>query len=115
MTIIACSTGNLIYLEPYNDGRVIYTFHYYAPIMFTHQGAYWDTLLGYLSGYPFPYDSSRMPEIHKQWNTTTYLINLYNNYKEDATVEQIRKDITSYADWAEQNGRLVFCGHHRIC
>lgn len=112
--IIACSTGNLIYLEPYNDGRVIYTFHYYSPIMFTHQGAYWDTLLGYLSGYPFPYDSSRMPEIHKQWNNNTYLINLYNSYKEDATVEQIRKDITSYADWAEQNGRLLFCGEFGV-
>ncbi len=115
--IIATNIGKaeeLLNLPEYDDPRVIYTFHYYAPIMFTHQGAYWDTLLGYLSGYPFPYDSSRMPEIHKQWNNTTYLINLYNNYKEDATVEQIRKDITSYADWAEQNGRLLFCGEFGV-
>ncbi|MFQ3670170.1 MAG: cellulase family glycosylhydrolase, partial [Verrucomicrobiia bacterium] len=31
----------LVLLEPYSDGNVVYTFHWYDPFIFTHQGATW--------------------------------------------------------------------------
>ena len=110
--IIATNIGKaeeLLNLPEYDDPRVIYTFHYYAPIMFTHQGVYWDEYLGYLSGYPFPYDASRMPARHSKW-TSEYCVNLYNSYTNDATAEKIKQDITKIADRAKQKGKLVFCG-----
>lgn len=105
-----CYPKNLKELPEYNDPRVVYTFHYYDPIVFTHQLAYWDENLGKLSGYPFPYDASRMPEIHQDWQKEPYLTFLYNSYPEMATANQIRKDISELADWALQQGKLLFCG-----
>lgn len=105
-----CYPERLSELPEYDDPRVIYTFHYYNPLMFTHQDAYWDENLKYLSGYPFPYDASRMPEIHPHWQKEPYLTYLYNNYPNDATVDKIRKDITKAAEWATQHGKLLFCG-----
>lgn len=97
-------------LPEYNDPRVIYTFHYYNPTLFTHQSAYWDENFVQLSGYPFPYDASRIPAITDQWQKESYLTFLYNSYKEAATVSRIREEITEVANWAAQHGKLVFCG-----
>jgi endoglucanase len=59
-TIIA--TGNhwggvegLLELEPVRDSNVIYSFHDYDPMTFTHQGATWSTAyLKTLRGVPYP-------------------------------------------------------------
>ncbi len=114
LIIVATGWGshpeNLQDLPEYNDPRVIYTFHYYNPQMFTHQKAYWDGNFVNLSGYPFPYDGARMPSIHPKWQEEPYLAFLYNNYAEAATVNKIREEITEVADWASQHGKLIFCG-----
>lgn len=114
LIIVATGWGsgpkNLFDLPDYNDPRVIYTFHYYNPQMFTHQGAYWDENYVTLSDYPFPYDASRMPAINQKWQGESYLSYLYSRYEEAATVNKIREEITEVADWASQNGKLVFCG-----
>ena len=33
----------VLHLDPPSDSRVIYSFHCYEPLKFTHQGAHWDT------------------------------------------------------------------------
>lgn len=101
---------NLQDLPEYNDPRVIYSFHYYNPSMFTHQGAYWSENEGVLSDIPFPYDAARMPEIHPHWQKESYLAFLYERYTEHATVARIREEIQYAADWAAEHGKLVFCG-----
>lgn len=114
LIIIATGWGsspyNLQDLPEYNDPRIIYSFHYYNPSMFTHQGAYWSGNEGKLSGYPFPYDAARMPAIHPAWEKEPYLAFLYTRYPENATVEKIREEIGFAADWAKQHGKLLFCG-----
>lgn len=118
LIIVATGWGsgpkNLFDLPDYNDPRVIYTFHYYNPQMFTHQGAYWDENYVTLSDYPFPYDASRMPAINQKWQGESYLSYLYSRYEEAATVNKIREEITEVADWASQNGKLVFCGEFGV-
>lgn len=109
-TAWGCYPEKLCELPEYDDSRVIYTFHYYNPMMFTHQSAYWSEYEKYLSGYPFPYDASRMPAIHPKWQAEPYLTYLYDHYAEMATVGKIRADIAEAADWASQHGKLLFCG-----
>lgn len=49
-------------LPVYKDSRLVYTFHYYDPFLFTHQGASWAGMEHVTQGIPFPYDASRMPD-----------------------------------------------------
>ena len=43
--------------KPFDDPNIIYTFHYYDPFIFTHQGATWSAKgLPELKGVPFPAD-----------------------------------------------------------
>jgi hypothetical protein len=65
MTLIATgplwsSVDGLTLLHPAADADVVYTFHFYEPATFTHEGAAWvvDGLDRYLGGLPYPATSS---------------------------------------------------------
>lgn len=65
-TIVVGASGYNSYNELnnmplYDDTNLIYTFHFYDPFMFTHQGATWTSYMQDLAGVPFPYDAARMP------------------------------------------------------
>lgn len=105
-----CEYDRLKDLPEYNDPRVVYTFHYYRPMMFSHQGAYWCEYEQYLADIPFPHDASRMPEIPAEWAPLADRVTYYNTYPEYGTVEKIKEEIKVAADWAKQHGKLVFCG-----
>ena len=59
-TIIATAAAwghqdGLLAMEPVRDENVIYTFHDYDPMWFTHQGATWSTTSwAFLHGVPYP-------------------------------------------------------------
>ena len=54
---------DLVFLEPLRDNNVIYTFHFYQPQIFTHQGATWSVnYWHYLKGVPYP---CRSPKAQK--------------------------------------------------
>ena len=45
-----------------SDRKVVYSFHFYDPFLFTHQGSHWSSrtpFLRYLKNYPYPYDEKR--------------------------------------------------------
>ncbi|HEY8105526.1 MAG TPA: cellulase family glycosylhydrolase [Gemmatimonadales bacterium] len=62
-TLIATGTGwssieGLLHLAPVADGNVVYTFHFYEPFVFTHQGEGWaQPPAGKLRGVPYPVDN----------------------------------------------------------
>ena len=55
------SVSGLLLVHPVADRNVVYTFHFYDPATFTHQGAEWwvDGLDRYMHGLPFPVDPAR--------------------------------------------------------
>jgi len=68
-TIIATGPGysnvdDLEDMHPLADGNVIYTFHFYEPHLFTHQGATWaEPLFRSTHGIPYPASAGPTPEI----------------------------------------------------
>ena len=47
--------ANLVGQQPYPEGNIVYTFHFYSPMMFTHQGAEWgSSVYRTLNGVPYP-------------------------------------------------------------
>ncbi len=68
-----------------NDRSTIYTFHFYEPFFFTHQGAYWQKQDSLLKGIPYPTNSAMIPPVFLQtndsWLMTTRWKYLHENDK----------------------------------
>ncbi|MEJ2627811.1 MAG: glycoside hydrolase family 5 protein, partial [bacterium] len=71
---------NLKYMPAFADTNLIYTFHFYEPHIFTHQGTNWGSpRLGNLGGVPYPYDAARMPDLPEELKGT-WIEDRYNAY-----------------------------------
>lgn len=100
----------LIDSKPFSDPNIIYTFHYYDPFLFTHQGATWsDEGLRNLKNVPFPFSKSvkiETPENAKgKW-----VEGLIKSYKEDSQTEKMFKDLKAAKDWSVKNNVPIFLG-----
>jgi hypothetical protein len=52
-------------LEPFDDPNIIYTFHFYEPYVFSHQGAPWmasEPMYRYLNAVPWPSAAGSKPQ-----------------------------------------------------
>jgi endoglucanase len=108
------SYNNLEYMPEYEDDNLIYTFHYYDPFLFTHQGASWtDPSMVSLSGVPWPYDAGSMPECPGDL-IGTWIQSSINNYDEDGTVERIKELIDIAVDFKNTRSVPVFCGEFGV-
>lgn len=98
----------------FRDDNLIYTFHYYDPFLFTHQGTNWtDPSMASLSGVPFPYDAQRMPELPPDLSGT-WVENSYNNYARDGTIDRMVELLSIAANFKIQREVPVFCGEFGV-
>lgn len=108
------SYNNLDELPVYADDKLIYTFHFYDPFIFTHQGASWtDPSMVPLGGVPFPYGSSSMPATPNELKGT-WLESAMNSYSSDGTVEKVKSLIDIAVDFKNQRNVPVFCGEFGV-
>ncbi|MEP7075836.1 MAG: glycoside hydrolase family 5 protein [Acidobacteriota bacterium] len=100
----------LIESKPFADPNIIYTFHYYDPFVFTHQGATWaGPALKDLRSVPFPYsadDKIKVPDSAKG----SYIEQQIGNYKKESDPEKMYADLKAAKDWAIKNKVPVFVG-----
>lgn len=98
----------LVDSEPFADKNIIYTFHYYDPFIFTHQGATWaGEGLQELSDVEFPYSKKiKVPKTAKgKW-----VENLVKTYKNDSDADKIFADLKAAKDWSMKNNVPIFMG-----
>ncbi len=108
------SYNNLDDLPLYNDDNLIYTFHFYDPFLFTHQGAGWtDPSMGPLAGVPFPYNADSMPVCPAEL-TGTWIESSLNYYYHDGTVERIKELIDIAVDFKNSRNVPIFCGEFGV-
>lgn len=97
-------------LQPLEDKNLIYTFHFYEPFIFTHQGANWgDPALQLLSNIPFPYNKDKMPEIPSDSKISS-LRGQLANYPKTGNAPTLKKRLEQAAAFSEKVGAPVWCG-----
>jgi len=98
-------------LKKLSDPNLIYSFHFYDPMLFTHQGASWVTPSQVdLAGVPFPYDASRMPACPASLKGTWVESYMNTTYKTDGTVAKLKSTIDGAIKFAAANGVKIYCG-----
>jgi endoglucanase len=102
------SRAALIDSKPFNDSNIIYTFHFYDPFIFTHQGATWSSEgLPELKGVQFPARNEiKVPETAKgKW-----IENQIKSYQIDSQPQKMFADLKAAKDWSVQNNVPIFLG-----
>lgn len=94
-------------LPDFQDDMVIYTFHFYDPHTFTHQGASWCHMERVIH-IPFPYDAARMPALPE--NPTEEEKQKFAAYPEQGTVAKVEEFFDQYVAFSQERQAPVFCG-----
>lgn len=102
-------------LPDFGDDNIVYTFHFYDPLLFTHQGAGWvNPPLTSLKGVPYPYDKARMPPCPADLVNTWVRKRLSIDYPAEANNGALEKTILKAVDFRAKTGKTVYCGEFGV-
>lgn len=110
------SINELLNVPIYDDSNIIYTFHFYDPHIFTHQGETWGhpPNLKNLRGLPFPSDAHAMPEIPEDLKGSWAEETLTHSYAQDATAQALAKQLDKAVQYSQAGNVPVFCGEFGV-
>lgn len=101
-----CSIEHLADCD-FTDRNLIYTFHFYGPFLFTHQGADWLDLKVMTTPVPFPYNEADMPSKPSGLKENE---SAFNEYPEIGNVKYMEDRIRTAVDFANERNVPIFCG-----
>ena len=106
--IVGGGVYNSIYglkkIKPYAITNLVYNFHFYDKLEFTHQGATWvGSLIAKLSGIPYPSSPEIVKPVIDSSNDPEEKTFLLNYGQEKWNINKIDSIIKEAADWASQN------------
>jgi aryl-phospho-beta-D-glucosidase BglC (GH1 family) len=119
-TIIATAAGwgsldQLLAIEPVRDEDVIYTFHYYTPFWFTHQGAQWGSQdWVYLHGVPYPSTPENVQAVIGQEPDERAKLALQRYGYDRWNAQRIGMEIAATAEWAQKRGVPLYMGEFGV-
>lgn len=90
--------------------NIIYTFHFYEPFLFTHQGAVWAGKEATSNIHiPFPYRAGSMPALNPE-SSGTYGQRNYENYHNDGTAAGLYKKLEEAKAFSLKYDVPIYCG-----
>jgi endoglucanase len=108
------SIAKLQALPVYDDANLIYTFHFYDPHIFTHQGATWGSpSLASLSGVPFPPDENRIPKTPSDLKDT-WVEKALGHYETGGAEAALNSTLDKAAAFSKTRDVPVFCGEFGV-
>jgi len=115
--IIGASNYNSIYelsrTTPLNDENIIYTFHFYEPFFFTHQGAEWVGDQTATTGVPFPYNAVTFPALNPKAKNTWGETNYYQ-YRTDGNEQSVKDKLQIVKNWGIKYNVPLLCGEYGV-
>lgn len=106
---------DLLAIEPLHDPNIIYTFHFYDPHVFTHQGATWgENYWHFVKALPYPSTPENVqasiaavPEPEKRLQAARYGMDRWNAARIDQEFDQV-------AAWAARWNVQVICNEFGV-
>ncbi len=102
--------------QPVADKNVVYSFHFYEPHNFTHQGASWgfDGWAG-MSGVPYPATPEALREAARGFESRRSREALeWSATRDPWNGEAIRVRVAVAAAWAEKHDAALYCGEFGV-
>jgi endoglucanase len=113
--IAGASNYNSIYelsrMTPLDDDNIIYTFHFYEPFFFTHQGADWVGDQVATTGVPFPYNEATFPPLNPRAKNTSGQTN-YTQYRTDGNEQSVKDKLQIVKNWGIRYNVPLLCGEY---
>ncbi len=107
--------ADLLTQQPLPDGNVVYTFHFYEPHTFTHQGATWGVSWWvYEHGIPYPAADSSMQELLAQVPNPADRYQFEQYWLDHWDAHRIRLEIDAAAAWGRANGVPLICNEFGV-
>lgn len=106
---------NLLAMEPVRDENVIYTFHDYNPMWFTHQGATWGSQgWVFVRGVPYPSTPENVQAILGQQQDERERIWLQRYGWERWDAARVGAEVATMYEWAQRRGVPLYCGEFGV-
>ena len=113
--LVGASNYNSIYelsrFVRLKDENIIYTFHFYEPFFFTHQGADWVGNQMATTGVPFPYSVEKFPPLNQKAKGTWGETNYYK-YKIDGNERSVQDKLQIVKNWGNKYTVPLLCGEY---
>jgi endoglucanase len=119
-TIIATASrysddDQFLFLEPLRDPNVIYTFHFYYPHIFTHQGATWGAYYWHwLRGVRYPSTPESAAQAAATVPNAVDKLAVIRYGQERWNADRIEAEIAQVAEWSRQRGVPVICNEFGV-
>ncbi|MFN4281344.1 MAG: glycoside hydrolase family 5 protein [Alphaproteobacteria bacterium] len=100
---------------PFDDANLIYTFHYYEPKSFTHQGvANAGVFYGKLKGVPWGRPAGGLGDAELAAFDPSVRESMRRYGQKGQGVAEMRPIFAALRDWCEKNGQLAWCGEFGV-
>ncbi len=120
-TIIAAGArysadDELLFLEPLRDANVIYTFHFYDPGIFTHQGATWAVNFWHneKGGLAYPSNPESAAKVASQVPEEMNRLYILRYGTEHWNAARIDTEISLVSDWAKRRNVPIICNEFGV-
>lgn len=105
------SVNTLHELDYINDDKLVYTFHFYEPHLFTHQGAYWEEAMAELNfkvSYPIgAEDYSNYMRLSDKFRKSFYI-------SDNMGKDYIREALKPALEFAKERNVTLYCGEYGV-